>query len=143
MFGKAEAADHLAGRQLGQVFAPLLFGAVGVYGVHHQRALYAGEAAKAGVYAFELVHDQAIGHVVHARRAVFDRQIGAEVAHLAEFWHEMLGEFAALPVIGDVGRRFGVQKVARGGLYLTLFVAHHIHNVVVVEHGRVLCVGLG
>ena len=35
--GQAEAADQLGGRELGQIFAPLRFAAIGVDRIHHQR----------------------------------------------------------------------------------------------------------
>ena len=51
-------------------------------GIHHQRALNADEAAKPAVAAFEFLHHQAIGDVVHVGAAVFFRKIAAEQSHL-------------------------------------------------------------
>jgi hypothetical protein len=68
--GQAEAADQFAGRELGQIFTPLRFGAVGEDRMHHQRGLHGGGRAIAGIDAVELARDQPVGDVAQAGAAV-------------------------------------------------------------------------
>ena len=85
--GQAEAADPLAGGQLGQVL--LLGGFVAEFmdRHHHQRALHAHHAAVAGVHALHLARHQAVAHVVQAGAAVLlgdGRAQQSQLAHLAK-----------------------------------------------------------
>jgi hypothetical protein len=85
--GQAEAADPLAGGQLGQVFLLGGFVAEFIDRHHHQRALHAHHAAVAGVHALHLARHQAVADVVQAGAAVLLGDGGAEqaqLAHLAE-----------------------------------------------------------
>ena len=86
--GQAEAADHLAGRELGQVFLPLLLGAEGVDRMHHQGRLHGQGRAVAAIDAFDLAGDDAIGDVAGAGAAIaLDRR--AEKAELAHFRQDL------------------------------------------------------
>ena len=66
-----EASDLFSVRQERQPFPLLLFGSERQNRIHHQRALNADEAAKPAVAAFEFLHDEAVGDVVHVGAAVF------------------------------------------------------------------------
>ena len=60
--------------------------------IHHERALHRGKGADAAVAALELLHDQAVGHVVEAGAAVFLGEIGAEEAQLRHSRDQLLRE---------------------------------------------------
>ncbi len=99
-FGQAKAADAFPGRQRGQVFVLLFLAAIGEDGVHHQAALHGNKGAKAGVAAFQFLHNQAIGHVVQARAAVAV-DIGAEHPELGQLGRELNRKALLSMVFGD------------------------------------------
>ena len=68
--GQAEAADHLAGRELRQIFLALRFRAVGEDRMHHERGLHRHRRAVAGIDPLDLARDQAVGDIGEARAAV-------------------------------------------------------------------------
>ena len=85
--GEAEAADPLAGGQLGQELLLLRLGAELVDRHHHQRALHAHHRAEARIDALDLARDQAVADIAHAGAAVLlgdDDAEHVERAHLAE-----------------------------------------------------------
>jgi len=120
--GQAEAADPLAGRQLGQIFLFLRLGAEFEDRHHDQRGLHAHHRAVAGVDPLNLAGDQAVGHVVQARTAVLlrnRRAEQAEFAHLAEDRH----------VGRAIAKRFGDP---RQQLVLTVSLGGFAHHALVV-----------
>ena len=68
----------------------LLVGSKGIDRVHHQAALDRGERADARVTPLELLHDQAIGHVVETGAAELLGEVGAEQAKLGHAGDELL-----------------------------------------------------
>ena len=82
-FGQAEAADPLAGGQLGQVLLLGGFVAELVDRHHHQRRLHAHHRAVAGVDALDFARHQAVADVVQAGAAVGLGDGGAQQAQLA------------------------------------------------------------
>ena len=92
--GQAEAADDLAARELGQIFAPLRLAAVGVDRVHDQRGLHRHRRAVAGIDALDLARDQAVGDIAEAGAAVFLRDGRAEQAERAHLAHDRAVEAA-------------------------------------------------
>ena len=85
--GQAEAADPLAGGELGQVFLALVLVAIGIDRIHHQRRLHRVHRAIAGIDALDLARHEAIGDVARIGAAIFFRQRDtdqAEFAHLVE-----------------------------------------------------------
>ena len=72
----------------------LRLGAEGVDRVHRRATLHRRQRAQAAVAALELLHDQAVGDVVHARAAVA-LQIGAEDAELGHARNELTRELFA------------------------------------------------
>ena len=91
--GQTEAAYPLAGRELGQIFHPLLFGAVGIDRMHHKRALHAHCRAVAGVDALGLARHEAVDHVACGRAAVLFRQSRPEQAEFAKLPDDVAIEF--------------------------------------------------
>ncbi|MEY3262096.1 MAG: hypothetical protein RLZZ620_1147 [Pseudomonadota bacterium] len=98
--GEAEAADHAAGGHLGEVLQPLGFSAEAADGVHREAALHRDEAAQARVAALQLLADQAVGDVGHARAAVA-LDVGAQKPHLADLGDEVHREGARATVLLD------------------------------------------
>ena len=90
--GQAEAADPLAGGELGQIFHPLRFGAVGIDRMHDQRALHAHGRAVAGIDPLRLARHQAVNHVARSGAAVLFRQRRPEQAELAQLGHDVAVE---------------------------------------------------
>jgi len=62
---------------------------------HGEPALHRGEGAQAGVAALELLHDEAVGDVVHAGAAVA-LEVRSEEAELGELRQELHGEGSVL-----------------------------------------------
>ncbi len=87
--GQAEAADPLAGGELGQVFLALVLVAIGVDRVHHQRGLHRVHRAIAGIDALDLARHQAIGDVAGIGAAIFFRQRDADQAKLAHLVEDL------------------------------------------------------
>ena len=77
--GQAEATDRPAALQGGQPPLLLWLAAVGMDGVHDERALHGNEAAHAGIDALQFLHDEAVLGIAHAGAAVAF-EIGAEKA---------------------------------------------------------------
>jgi hypothetical protein len=96
--GQAEAADRLAGRELGEPVFLLLLAPERVDRVHHQAALHRHERAQAAVAALELLVDQARSDIVQSRASVLVRQRGAEHAQLGQLRHDLHRERAGLEV---------------------------------------------
>ena len=135
-----EAADHRAGRELGQIFAPLRFAAIGVDRMHHERGLHRHGRAITGIDALDLARDQAVGHIAEACAAVFLRDCGAKQPERAHF--EDHGRIVALVVIGleHAGKQLLLRIVARGVAHHALFLgefAFEVERVFPVE-SRVL-----
>ena len=84
-FGQAEAADPLAGGQLGQELLALCLGAEFENRHHHQRGLHAHHRAVAGVDALDFTRDHAVANIVQSRPAVFGRDGRAHQAQFAHF----------------------------------------------------------
>ncbi|MEH2548535.1 hypothetical protein V1283_005180 [Bradyrhizobium sp. AZCC 2262] len=85
--GQTEAADPLAGGELGQVFLALGFVAIGVDRIHHQRRLHRVHRAIAAIDALDLARHEAIGNVARVGAAILLRQRDTdqtEFAHLVE-----------------------------------------------------------
>ena len=116
--GQAEATDELAARELGQIFTPLRFRAVGIDRVHDERGLHRHGGAKAGVDTLDLTRNQAVGDVAEAGAAVSfwdGRAEEAELAHLADHGRIVF----LLAISGEHAReQFLLGVIARG-------VAHH------------------
>ena len=93
--GQAEAADRLALASLGSqwVFCSSLPNFEDR--VHHQAALHAGEGADARIAPLELLHEQAVGHVVQLRAAVAGRHVRPEDAQLRHLRYELFRESGA------------------------------------------------
>ncbi|KAG1250028.1 hypothetical protein G6F65_018888 [Rhizopus arrhizus] len=85
--GQAEAADQFAARHRRQPLLALFLAAIGVDGIHAQRALHRNEAAQARVATLQLLADQAVADRTEATAAVFGRQGGAEQAQRCDLRH--------------------------------------------------------
>ncbi len=82
--GQAEAADGFAALQARQPPVLLLVRSICIDGIHHQRALHRNKAPQARIAALNLLHDEAVFHVAHARAAVAF-EVGAVKPQLAHF----------------------------------------------------------
>ncbi len=136
--GQAEAADHLAGGELGQIFLALRLGAVGIDRMHHQRRLHRQRRAVAGIDALDLARDQAVGDIAEARAAIFLRDGRAEQPERAH-----LGQQVAVDLLLAIGldhprHQLVLRKAARG-------VAHHalLFGQLAFEIERILPVEMG
>ncbi len=120
--GETEAADDLAGSQLGQVFLALFFRAIGMDRVHHQARLYRHGRAIAGIDPLDLAGHQAITHIIRAGAAI-PVDGGAEEAELAELIHDFAVE--ALMPVGryDPRHQLVLGIAARGVADQPLFLA--------------------
>ncbi len=133
--GQAEAADDRAGRQLGEVLALLLLGAVGVDRVHDEAALHARRGAHAGVAALELVADEAVGGARDLAAAVLGGRRRPEDAELAHLRDQLAREGVAVPPALDVRDDGGVHERADGRVDVALLVGEAVERPEVVEHG--------
>ena len=97
--GQAEAADPFAGRELRQIFLPLLLRAVGIDRVHHEARLDRHRRAVAAVDALDRARDQAVADVAEAGAAIFGRDGRAEQPELAELAHDL-----AVEALVEIGR---------------------------------------
>ena len=113
--GQAEAADPFAGRQLGQIFLPLLLGAVGVDRVHHEARLDRHRRAVAAVDALDRARDQAVADIAEAGAAIFVRDGRAEQAELAHLAHDLAVETLVEIGAGDARLEL-VLRIALGGV---------------------------
>ena len=66
--GEAEAADPFAGRELRQIFLPLLLGAVGMDRIHDEGRLDRHGRAIAAVDPLDLAGDKAVADIAERRR---------------------------------------------------------------------------
>ena len=69
--------------EAGQVFAPLLFAAVGIDRIHHQACLHRHHRTIATVDALDLARHQPVAHIRAAQPAVFFWNGDAQKPHLA------------------------------------------------------------
>lgn len=115
--GEAKAAKLFALGHGRQPAILLRVAAKGINGIHHQAALHAGKAAQAAIAALQLLHDEAVLHVVHARAAVALNG-GAEEAKLAHGSHDLPREAALAVALLDNGDKVVFHELAGGG-------AHH------------------
>ena len=109
---QAETTQGFAFLQLGQPFVFLRVAAVGVNGVHHQRALHRDETAQSGIPSLQLLSHQAVLHIGHSRAAVA-LQTGSEKAQLAHLRHQVARENALAVVLFDDGQHLLVNEGAR------------------------------
>ena len=130
--GEAEAADGRAAGQRGQPAVLLGLRAIGVDGVHHQAALDRGRRAQPRVAALQLLHDEAVGHVVEPGAPVA-LEGGAEDAHLAELRDEADGKRPRPVVLGDDGEELGLHPVANGVAHHPLVLGQERLDAVVVD----------
>ena len=111
--GEAEAADGFALLQQRQPFVFLRVRAEGVNRIHHQRRLHGNETAQSGIAALELLSDETVFDVGHARAAVAF-QARAEKPELGHLRDELHGELSFAVVLLDDGHDFSVDELARG-----------------------------
>ena len=111
-FGQAEASDLFTLGHLGEPVLFLGFAAIGVDGPHHETALHRREGAKARIAAFQLVHQQTVGHAGKTRAAVFLGQRGAIESQLAHLGDEVVWESLVLGMLLDDGQHFAIDEVA-------------------------------
>ena len=131
--GEAEAADPLAGGELGQVLHALLFGAVGVDRMHDQRGLHAHRRAVARIDALDFARHQAVGRVVGAGAAVLLGQGGAQQAERAHLVHDLAVELLVPVGLQHARHQLVLAVVARGVADRDLLLAE-----LVVEEERIL-----
>ncbi len=136
--GEAEAADHLARGELGQICLALRLAAVGIDRMHYQRGLHRHGRAIAGIDALDLAGDQAIGDIAEAGAAVLFRDRGAEQAERAHLGDDRAVE-ALLAVIEEHAREQFVLRIAARGVahHALLFrqLAFQIERILPVERG--------
>ncbi|MCY1292624.1 hypothetical protein D9M70_418590 [compost metagenome] len=114
--GQAEAADPLAADELREILLLLLFRAIGIDRIDHQRRLHAHHRAVAAVDALDFARDKAVGDVRSADAAIGIRDGHAEQAELAHLAEDLrIGRFFAIGV--DDARlqpvlRIGPRRVA-------------------------------
>ena len=97
--GQAEAADPFAGRELGQIFLPLLLGAVGIDRIHDEARLDRHRRAVAAVDPLDRARDQAVADIAEAGAAIFVRDGRAEQPELAHLAHDL-----AVEALVEIGR---------------------------------------
>ena len=111
--GETEAPDLGARGELWQPLLLLRLGAVRVDRVHHEATLHGRGGAQPGIAALQLLHDEAVGHVVESGAAVA-LQRRAEDAHLAELRNEMRRERPLPMRVGDERQELALDPVAHG-----------------------------
>src|SRR5438445_9905804 len=79
--GEPEATNELAGCELGQVFAALLFRSIGINGVHDERRLHAHGRSITGVDALDLPRDQPVCNMTQLAAAIAFRHRGTQKSH--------------------------------------------------------------
>ncbi|NRP42844.1 hypothetical protein XMM3392_003255 [Aliiroseovarius sp. xm-m-339-2] len=93
--GQAKAANPLTRCQFRQVFRALLFGAIGIDRIHHQRGLHRHHRTVATVDALNFTRHQTIGHIARANAAELFRDGGAQQAHFTHLTEDLrIGFFA-------------------------------------------------
>ncbi len=131
--GQAEAADPLAGGELGQVFLALVLVAIGVDRVHHQRRLHRIHRAVAGIDPLDFARDEAVGDVARIGAAILFRQRDADQAELAHLVEDFaVGLFLEIG-LGDARHQLVLRIGARG-------VADHalVFGELLIEHERIV-----
>ena len=136
--GQAEAADPLAGGELGQVFLALVLVAIGVDRIHHQRGLHRVHRAIAGIDALDLARHEAIGDVARIGAAIFLRQGDADQAEFAHLVEDVAVGLLFQIGLGDARQQLVLRIGARG-------VADHalVFGELLVEHERIVPVECG
>ena len=137
--GQPEAADRLAALQARQPLLLLLLGAVGVNGVHDQRALHGNEAADAGIGALQLLHDEPVLHIAHAGAAVAF-QVGAQEAELRHLRDEFGREARVAVAVADQRQNPLFGKTPRGLPHHQLLFAEQGVDAEVVYASESHCV---
>ncbi|NRP42849.1 hypothetical protein XMM3392_003260 [Aliiroseovarius sp. xm-m-339-2] len=144
-FSQAKAADPLARRQFRQVFRALLFGAIGIDRIHHQRALHRHHRTVTTVDALHLARHQTIGHVTCANAAEFLRDGGAQQAHFTHLTEDLRVGLLARKRLGHTRHQLvfaiGAGRIADHTLIFGQLVFQQ-EGIVPVE-GRQRRLGLG
>ncbi len=133
--GEAEAADGFATRHRRQPALLLLLGAVGVDRVHRETALHRCHRPQAAVAALELLHDEAVGDVVHAGAAV-PAQVGAEETELSHPGYQLAGELFAAVAALEERQALALDEAAHAVTRHALLVAEQRIELVVVDCGH-------
>ena len=105
-----------------------------VDGVHHQSALNRSERAHARIAALQLLHDQAVGHVIESCAAILFRQIGAEQPELCHLRNELFRKFSLYVAVADDGQDFFIDESVDGVTDGALFLREDAVDVVEVGH---------
>jgi hypothetical protein len=87
-FGETETSHELSGCQLGQVFSPRVFAAIGVDRMHDERGLHAHRGAIAGVDALDLARQEPVADIAESGTAILFRQSRAEHAERTHLRHD-------------------------------------------------------
>ena len=112
--GQAEAAEPLAGAELGQVVLLLLLGAPAHDRGAHERGLHRDHRAHRRAAAPDLLDDQPVGQVVEAGAAVLPGDDRAEVALLGHLGDQIDVEVVVAVVLASARDDLLVGEVARG-----------------------------
>ena len=130
---QTEATNLFAFGEKRKPFPLLLFGTEGEDGIHDERTLYADEASQAAVAAFQFLHDEAIGNVIHVGAAVFFRKVAAEETHLRHFRNEFFRKGRFFEMLVNDGNDTLIDKPAHRIPHHPLFVAEQIVDAVEVH----------
>src|SRR5690606_16023867 len=132
-FRKAEAPQPFAGCQFRKVLSALLFIAEFEYWIHNKRALNGRRRPHTGISAFYLLHDQAIGGIIHATTTILRRYRRTERAHRSKLADNLYREGRTLRPVLNKGGDFPLNKLPHTFARQLLFVGEKIIHVVKVR----------
>src|SRR6202008_1458204 len=133
--GESKAADGFALLQERQPFIFLRVRTKGVNRIHHERRLHRNEAAQSRIATLELLSDESVFDVGHARApiALQARAEKPELGHLRDGLH---GKLSLAVVLLDGGHDFGVDELARALAGELFLVREDRIEVEIIDSGK-------
>src|SRR5690349_11984206 len=95
-FSESKATQPFTRSKFWQILHALLFAAIFVNGIHHQRTLYRRGRTNAAVAALKFLHHQSVRYVVEATATVFNGDSWTVTAQLTQLFNNMFWKFCAL-----------------------------------------------
>ena len=131
--GESEAAHLLSARQLREKVPLLLLRTECEYRIHDQGSLNRGAASQSAVATLQLLHYQAVSHVVHAGAAVLLRQIGPEESQLGHFRDQFPRERPLLKMGGNHWEDLLFGEGPNGSTHHAFFFGEKLVNPIEVD----------
>src|SRR5690606_6572216 len=129
---ETKASQPLSTRKLWKIFLTLLFAAVCIDRIHHERTLHRRSRTHAAVATLELLHHQAITGVIESATAVFRRNRWTETTQITQLLHNLLRKLSLLCIVFNDRRNLLLHIIAHHFTYVALLLGEQFIDIKII-----------